>query len=215
MAMEMTQQDALTTALLFRIGERLTLTVIIVVLSCVVMIAFWRSIQRVDFQASRDKVGVAGSIVLSTPVFLILALVGYTYVSLSNPITIDLGKEETLTPGPAVSNSRGAGFTGITSNGGLSEAVEPTDNTDFERQRAVDEVRSLNCLAGPVARPSARVQDDFAAVKLRLLKPVWSDDWGAYDAFADSVLGRSVKDPNPKALEIFEGKHDICEGLSP
>lgn len=199
--MEMTAQDALTLALLFRIGERVALSVIIVVLSCVVMIAFWRSVQRVDFQVSREKLGAAGSIVLSTPVFLLLALVGYTYVSLSNPIAVDFERKRA--------------FTGIASDSGASDAVEEVDNTDFERQRAVDEVRSLNCLAGGVAKPSARVQDDFAAVKLRLLKPVWSDAWGVYEDFADSALGRSTEDPNPKALEIFEEGHDICETLSP
>lgn len=196
----MTPQEAFTLTLLFRIGERVALSVIIVVLSCVVMIAFWRSIQRVDFQVSREKLGAAGSIVFSTPVFLLLALVGYTYVSLANPIAVDFKNQS---------------VTGMTSDREPPGSVGGVDNTDFERQRAINEVRSLNCLVtGGGATLSARVEDDIDAIKLRLLEPVWLDDWGAYGAFADYALHRSTKAPNAAALIIFEGRHRVCEDLS-
>lgn len=200
--------------MLFRIGERLTLSVIIVIVSLVVMIGFWRSIQKIDFQMSREKIGAGGSIILGTPIFVLLALVGYAFVSLSNPISISAAPTSSEfdgkrpSQGAAVMPSPASGFTGISSNHDATTGA--ADNTEFERRRAVETVMSLNCLARDAGEASARVQDDLAAVKLRLLEPVWSEEWGNFEAFAASALGRSTEAPHPRALAVFQEIHRIC-----
>lgn len=72
---------------LFRIAERLGLSLIVLLVALVVMVGFWRSVQKLDV-SDGGKLGVAGSFALSTPVFVLLAIIGYAWVSLSFPIQV-------------------------------------------------------------------------------------------------------------------------------
>jgi hypothetical protein len=201
----MTEQAAFSLALYFRIAERITLTMIIILLCFVVMIAFWRSIQRIEIQLSKEKLGAAGSVVLSTPVFMLLALVGYSYVSLSNPVAIDLGERKLVgvTHGASSTRSRDA-----------PTGQAAADNTAFERQRATNAIRSVNCAVGDISKRTTQIQDDIAEVKLHLMKSVWMAQWGNYASFSDYVLGRSTAPPNREAQTIFEAEHSVCDSLS-
>ena len=172
------------------------------------MISFWRSIQRIDFQVSREKIGAAGSVILGTPVFMLLALVGYAYVSLSNPINVEVER----TPARVSTRENFAGsqvrkFVGMT---GPGEGPSRSSATDLDRLRATESVMSLNCLARSVDGLSPRVQDDLAEVKLKLLTPVWSEAWGNISVFSDWVRGRSQEDPDPQAKAVFSKMHEIC-----
>lgn len=210
----MTQYEAITMAVVFRVGERIALSAIIVVIACIVMIAFWRSVQRIELMTSGERFGGAGTIVLSTPIFVLLALVGYTYISFSNPIAVSFSNENNKTDTTERQNSSLDTFTGIATERTASGDAPPADNTAFDRLRAIDIVRSLNCLAGDHSEFSTKVLDDFNRAKLQLLRPVWLDGWGSYDAFADRVMGRVAQAPDPKALAVFESRHEICTDLS-
>lgn len=73
--------------LYFRMAERLALTVVIVLVSLIVMVSFWRTVQKIDL-TDGGKLGLAGSFAFSTPVFVLLTIIGYAWVSLSNEIMI-------------------------------------------------------------------------------------------------------------------------------
>ena len=45
--------DALKTVVLFRIGERITLSALILIIAIIVMIAFWRSVQKIDVRITK------------------------------------------------------------------------------------------------------------------------------------------------------------------
>lgn len=190
----------MTDIVLFRIAERLTLTGVVLIIALVVMIGFWRTVQELNV-AEGGKLGVAGSFVFSTPVFVLLAVIGYAYVSLSHPITVspDTSVEVASTGG------QGSGFIGSV---GLAD---PDDGsvTDFERSSALGKVKSINCLlqGDPM---SARVEDDLADVKLALLGPVWAERWGPIEPFSEWAMGLSTVAPNVEALAVYSERHPIC-----
>lgn len=183
----------------FRMGERIALSIIIVTISIVVMIGFWRSLQKIDLQMSREKIGAGGTVVLGTPIFVLLALIGYAFISLSNPISLE--------------KDRGAvalgAYTGMTPDNGPGDG-KAANNVELGRLRAVDKVKSLNCLAREAGEMSARIQDDLAAIKLQLLEPVWSEEWGNFEAFAAWALGRSQEAPHPGASAVFQELRQLC-----
>jgi len=118
---------ALKTVVLFRIGKRITLSALILNIAIIMMIAFWRSVQKIDFRTTKENIGTGGSVLLGTPIFVFLTLVGYSFVSLSNPITVKTPTEE-------VTGSSRA----IPAGGGK------VDNAAFDRNNALEKVRSLN-----------------------------------------------------------------------
>ncbi|MDD9914934.1 MAG: hypothetical protein OXT01_09775 [Rhodospirillaceae bacterium] len=185
--------DALKTVVLFRIGERITLSALILIIAIIVMIAFWRSVQKIDFRITKENIGTGGSVLLGTPIFVLLTLVGYAFVSLSNPITVKTPTEE-------ITGSSRA----IPAGGGK------VDNAAFDRNNALEKVRSLNCLARNDADGSARDQDNLAAIKVHLLQPVWSGAWGDFDQFSAWALGRSNSPPDPRARAVFDDLHQPC-----
>ena len=157
------------------------------------MIAFWRPVQKIDFRITKKNIGTGGSVLLGTPIFVLLTLVGYAFVSLSNPITVKTPTEE-------VTGSSRA----IPAGGGQ------VDNAAFDRNNALEKVRNLDCLARNDADGSARDQDNLAAVNVHLLQPVWSDAWGDFDQFSAWALGRSNSPPDPRARAVFDDLHQPC-----
>lgn len=45
--------DALKTVVLFRIGERITLYALILIIAIIVVIAFWLSVQKIGFRITK------------------------------------------------------------------------------------------------------------------------------------------------------------------
>lgn len=190
--------------ILFRIAERLTLTAVILLVALVVMVGFWKTVQKLDV-ADGGKLGVAGSFVFSTPVFVLLAIIGYAWVSLEHPIRV--GGADGTVAGEEVAAAGGAG--GFVGSAPVL-ATAPDDDPAHALGVAVNRVRSLNCLAAAGPAPSPRVEDDLAAVKLALLRPHWQAEWGDYDAFAAWATARSTAAPDAEALAVWQGAHALC-----
>lgn len=185
---------------LFRIGERLTLTLVVLIVATVVMVGFWRTVQQVNL-TDGGKLGVAGSFAFSTPVFVLLSIVGYAYVSLSHPITVQPGGLS----GEAVAGTpQPGGFIGAT-----PMAAVPVGDQGHARVVAERKIRSLNCLVREGVL-SARMEDDLALVKLDLMAPVWDESWGSADSFRDWATGLSEAAPDPEARAAFDALHVAC-----
>ncbi|WP_128647386.1 hypothetical protein [Pseudovibrio denitrificans] len=86
-----------------RISERLTLSIVIIVLAITIIVAFWRSTQKINVSTQFKEVPFAASILLGTPVFIMIILVGYSYIVLSSPLeTNATQKVEQVTNVPKV-----------------------------------------------------------------------------------------------------------------
>ena len=193
-----------TWALAFRIGERIVLSLVVVLVALVVTAGFWRSIQKIDFQFGQDKISGAANVVLATPVFALLALIGFAWVSFSNPIAVTV---------PAAASGAGeAASTGeVKFVGAVPGAPPPGSDVDFERGKAEGLVMSLNCVAQAAGdKVSPRDADALAVARLAALQPVWAADWGDFAAFRDWALGRSTAAPNPAARTVFEAVQPAC-----
>jgi hypothetical protein len=192
-----------TWGLAFRIGERVLLSLVVVLVALVVTVGFWRSIQKVDFQLSKDKVSGAANVVLATPVFALLALIGFAWVSFSHPVAVNV-------PGaPARADAEVASTGGVSFTGAVA-GRQVGGNVDFERQRREGIVRSLNCVAAAGNEISPREVDALAEARLEVLAPVWSEDWGEFEAFRAWAMGRSVEAPDPEAEAVFAAVHPAC-----
>ncbi len=191
--------------ILFRIAERLTLTAVVILVALVVMIGFWRTIQKINI-SQNEHFGLAGSVAFSTPVFVLLAIIGYAWVSLEHPIQVGqvtpdeasiqatAGQEAaTLTTGNFVGSSRTATGT----------------NTGYDAAITQRRLRSVNCaLRGKDL--GQRTSDDIAEIKLTLIRDLWQDDWGDPVTFADWVRTGGTPAPNDLVLEVWEEVHPLC-----
>lgn len=192
-----------------RMLERFVMTGVVIVVAVVVMVGFWKSIQKIDLKASPQVFGFAGSFVLSTPVFVLVALIAYAAISLQNPIafsrktgqTVPVSDEEHA----SVSTNEETDFLGVTN---LSREV-PTD-AEFARSEATRQIETLNCIARSRTTTS-RLEDDTIAIKLALLAPVWDARWGSFEAFSEGVRGFGSDPPDVEALAVFEREYDLCE----
>lgn len=195
----------------FRMGERLTLTAIVIVVALVVMVGFWRSVQRVEI-SDASKLGLGGSVMFSTPVFVLLAIVGYAWVSLSNPI--EVARAAPAPPAPAAADD--ASGTVATAGPGpdrfLGSAWHDPEKaaTPYERQVAQRRIRTLNCLAKAAGGMPPGQEDDVIDAKLLLMAPVWTEDWGDARAFADWARGTAGGPPDAEAAAVFGDRHPMC-----
>ncbi len=188
--------------MLFRMVERLTLTAAVIVVAVILMIGFWRSVQKIDLTQG-GALGITGSFVFSTPVFALLTIVGYAYVSLSHPIKVEAppaSEAETQL-------AQGGGQAQFLGSARRAGADAPPDGYDLVL--AQRRIRSLNCLLRDQT-PSPRLQDDVADIKLSLMAPVWSADWGDAAAFSDWAMGMSSDPPAAGARAFFEDRHQLC-----
>jgi hypothetical protein len=193
--------------LAFRIGERLLISAVVILVCLVVTVGFWRSIQKLDFTFSQDKISGAANVVLATPVFALLALILFAWVSFSHPVAVTV-------PGAAAGEAgdkTAAADAGGVQYVGAVPGVATGGDLSFERRRAEDMVRSLNCVAiaaGPAVSP--READALAEARLAALLPVWPEEWGDQPAFRAWALGRSTAEPDPEAKAAFEAAHPEC-----
>jgi hypothetical protein len=192
--------------LAFRIGERLVISAVVILVCLVVTVGFWRSIQKLDFTFSRDKISGAANVVLATPVFALLALILFAWVSFSHPVTVSVP----AAGGKAGDETAEADVGGVKYVGAVPSVATGGD-VSFERRRAEEMVKSLNCVAiaaGTAVSP--READALAEARLAALLPVWSEDWGEQAAFRAWALGRSTAAPDPEAEAVFAAAHPEC-----
>lgn len=82
-----------TWMLVGRIVERSTLICLVVVIAISIMIVFWRSVQRLQFDVMHKDMGIRGNFIFAMPVFILLILVGFTYVILAFPISASFSRD--------------------------------------------------------------------------------------------------------------------------
>ena len=75
-------------AIFYRLGERGLLTLSVLIVAVVVMVAFWRRVQRISIEVTKDETIYKADLIFVMPVFLLLALIGFSYVSFSSPINV-------------------------------------------------------------------------------------------------------------------------------
>lgn len=199
--------EELNPVILFRMTERLLLTGMVIVVALVVLVGFWKTVQRVTIKDG-GPVGIAGSMALSTPVFALLAIILYAWVSLSHPI--DFSPASTTPNGGAERGAVGdpGQFTGAANT--QTQTVAAQEVSNYARQRIRQQVRTLNCLAGSsTVRPPA--ESDLNDVKLTLMGTVWHSDWGTQTQFETwARTPNSNIEPTAAALDFFNGKHTGC-----
>ena len=201
--------EGLNPIIAFRMSERLLLTAIVIVVALVVLVGFWKTVQKITVTDS-GPLGVAGSMALSTPVFALLAVILYAWVSLSHPISYSDAAPQSAAEEQVAeaSGSAPSSFTGSLSE--QSHQVAASEIDAYARQQARHQIWTLNCLAdSTTVRPSA--QSDLIGIKLSLMKQVWQDDWGnsvQFERWAQNP-SEGVR-PSDAALEVFEGRHTGC-----
>ena len=184
-----------TLVIALRVGERVVLSLVVVLVALVCMAGFWRSMQKLDFSLSRDKLSGGGSVVLATPVFALLALIAFAWVSFSNPISV----------GSPATQPTATSFIGAT-------PTAQTPVTDFDRNRTAEMIRALNCVASgaDAATRTPRNDDALDLIRLELMEGVWSPDWGDPADFRATTLGLSAAPANPAAQAFFGDVHPLC-----
>ena len=207
-----------TLVIALRVGERVVLSLVVVLVALVCMAGFWRSMQKLDFSLSRDKLSGSGSVVLATPVFALLALIAFAWVSFSNPISV-AGPPAAPGPQPSAAitapNVTGPSLAGPGLGGPSFIGATPTAQTpvtDFDRNRTAEMIRALNCVASgaDAATRTPRNDDALDLIRLELMEGVWSPDWGDPADFRATTLGLSAAPANPAALAFFGDVHPLC-----
>lgn len=188
------------TAFALRIAERVALSLVVVVVALTVTLGFWRSIQRVDFDLG-DKPGGSARLVLATPVFALLALIGFAWVSFSNPITVTV---------PGQGTTAGAETAAATTSMMGATPASPEAGIEFRRGEAIGAIRSLNCALRGREGLSPREIDALARIRLSLMRPVWDTAWGDPEAFGAWALGLRTDPPDPDARAVYEAVHPLC-----
>lgn len=198
-------EDLFRQTVYLRMGERVALTAIIVLLALIVTAGFWKSMQRVEFRADKS-VGLGGNFVLATPVFVLLALVGYAWVTLNAPVSFVPGS----VPG-ATAPSDGDQLTDLSSGGEFTAVVESA--LDHRRSVVLTQIRGLNCLFQQANRvgPIGPAQfDALASAKLDLMEPVWDPEWGDFLLLNDWAMGFSDSPPLSLGQTYFEDTLPEC-----
>lgn len=202
--------EDLSPVILFRMSERLLLTGMVIVVALVVLVGFWKTVQRVTIKDG-GPVGLAGSMALSTPVFALLAIILYAWVSLSHPIAFTPASATSGTEPTRVAAAASADpgqFTGAANT--QTQTIAPQEVSNYARQRIRHQIWTLNCLAdSTTVRPPA--ESDLIDIKLGLMGTVWNDDWGNQTQFeAWARTPNPATEPALAALEVFNGKHTGC-----
>ncbi len=195
-----------STAFAFRIGERLVLSAVVVLVAFVVTLGFWRTVQKVDF--SLAKAGAGGTVVLTTPVLALFALIGFAWVSFSHPISVTIPTAPPAQTGTVLAPEIGDS---VAATGSVSMVGAMTSRIDHERQAVTQVILGLNCVASQVDRVlSQRDSDALTDARFRLMETVWSEDWGEPQVFIDWAMGFSDAMPPADAVRVFEGVHPLC-----
>jgi hypothetical protein len=194
---------------LLRIAERLTLSVVVVIVALVVTIAFWRSVQKIDLSLGQGGLAGSANMLVATPVLALGALIGFAWVSFSNPITVS------ATAAPAESSvAQGESVTMAGMLPGRSRSQDPPlpeQSTTDDREHTRDRLMYVNCLArAPAAATLPQAENLLTQVRLDLMRPVWASDWGSQPDFSDWATGKSSAPPNSAARAFFEGVHPLC-----
>lgn len=81
-------EDLLVYAAMQRMVERAIVFIFVTGLCVVLVIAYRKAVQRLDFNVAADKVGAGGTFIMAMPVFLLLVMVGFGFIVFSQPISV-------------------------------------------------------------------------------------------------------------------------------
>ncbi len=163
-----------------RLGERFILSLVVISVALVSMIAFWRSVQRVEFSLSQDKLGTSASIALATPLLVLLVVVGFAYISYSHPVSVTLPERSnkgTAAEPPLVTSLIG---------------VAPASTSNLTREQDLQRLRGyLKTLVDLEAalRKSALEDEasfllpDIEVLRVGLMQSHWDSDLGDWATF--------------------------------
>jgi hypothetical protein len=212
----MAMKDTLNEILYFRMAERLTLTTVIVLIALVVMVGFWRTVQKIDLTEG-GKLGIAGSFAFSTPVFVLLTIVGYTWVSLTNQITLETAPgggtgSATLIVGEGKGIETDAELQELLREVRAREAADaaPPEDRDNDLATLEELLWAINCTARGREIPLP-VMRGFVSAKLALIEPLWDPVlWGPFERF--ETWARSGEGPQPAEvpMAIYTGVDPRC-----
>lgn len=206
---------AATYVVYFRIAERVAISLIVILLGLVVSVAFWRSLQRIDFQLSREKLSGGGTVVLATPLFALIALIGFAWVSFSNPVAVTAPGRIPVASQTAVDPEAGAAQPlanagPVSFVGSTAAAAQQQGDVEFRRNAARELVRSLNCVAESAGQLAPREVDALARLRLAVMEPVWDPSWGDFAAFRAWAEARTDAEPNAAAKRFFHEVAPAC-----
>lgn len=181
--------------LLLRIIERFVITGLILVVAVVVLIAFWRTVHRIDFNVTKEKVGVAGTTLIATPILVLLILVGFAWVALNNKISLETS---TQSPAPAVP-------------GQSKQPPEGVEVVKFNGLNPVEEnvaelLPDYNCAFSQLQNLTPAQERAVRLIKAEALLSHWPTQWnGEKDIFRNWVKDGSTP-PNGNITQLF---HDV------
>ncbi|NDW02022.1 hypothetical protein [Salipiger sp. PrR002] len=193
--------------LYFRMAERLALTAVIVLVALVVMIGFWRTVQKFNL-TDGGKLGIAGSFAFSTPVFVLLTIVGYAWVSLTNEITVDAesGKTTLMGDTPEVVVDQNIQAL-LRAAGNGAEDARPADREN-DLAKLEEKLWAINCAARGRDLPPP-VAASLVTVKLALIAPFWDNAWGDFAGFETWARSGTGK-PSEPPRALFAGVDPRC-----
>ena len=185
-----------------RMIERLGLSGLIVVITVLVMIIYARTAQQVRLRS--EDVGLGATVVLSTPVLLLFALIGYAWVTLNAPVLSRVAPLDTMAPLPETAQQASSGavrdFLGAAPVSETGEVVLPPV-TEADARRLVG---AVNCLIQD-ADLTVRARNDLVDLKLRILATVWDETrFGEFAQLENWAHQRSAELPPDPAIEAFE-----------
>ena len=194
----MSVEDFAIYAFAARLIERFVLTGLVLIIAIVVMVSFWRTLQKVDFKVSRDDIGASGTVVLATPVFMVLFLGGFAGIVLSYPINVNVtGLSEEVSE----ETEANAGASRQVALIGMSPSASITDVTAL--------ISDINC-AEAAGEFSPALSDALRDLKLAQMQVVWQPDWGDSAAFRQWVMGSDVVLPDARASQVFFQRNLPC-----
>lgn len=74
---------------LARVVERATLSLVIVSMALILTVVLWKKIQSIDFSVAREEGQISASITFAMPVFLLLTVILFAFISFSHPIQVE------------------------------------------------------------------------------------------------------------------------------
>jgi hypothetical protein len=206
----MTEVDKLAVyALIARLTERFAMSIVVVTIAVIAMFAFWRSVQKVEFNLAHDKLGRSANIALATPLFVLLVLVGYAFVSFSHPVTVSVPERRGGEGNAATQDAAGSSAIAFTGVGNLPAAASPDDAT-IRLSEARGHLRSLNCIANDASLLGDRERNAIDAAKAALIIRHWRQDWGNATQFEEWALSGRGQTPVEEVVELYMGAHDPC-----
>jgi hypothetical protein len=206
----MTEVDKLAVyAFIARLTERFAMSLVIVTIAVIAMFAFWRSVQRVEFNLAQDKIGRSANIALATPLFVLLVLVGYAFVSFSHPVTVTVPERRTNQDTAASQGATGRSAIAFTGFGNLPPSASPED-AKLRLAETRGYLRTLNCIANGATPIDDRGRNAIDAAKAALIIRYWQQDWGDATEFEEWALSGRGPTPREEVLDLYMGAHDPC-----